>query len=323
MASEGGGFNGYGAVPGIAVGRIYPSREALSKAKVHRPLMAGICGTKARGGAESIVVSGGYPDDQDYGEVIIYTGHGGRDPATGRQVKDQDLTDSGNAALVASRISGRPVRVIRGANGVFEHSPAEGYRYDGLFVVDDHWSSIGLDRFLIWQFRLRQLGQESESDEVLRGATDIPMPAGNPAPNRNERIARTLARSREVAERVKRVHNYACQICGIVLEIPGGLRYAETAHIRGLGHPHNGPDQPDNALCLCPSHHALFDLGGITIDESLQVINETSGSSIGHLRLHRRHHVNREYLRYHRELYRQRISGADALLTDSESRSRR
>lgn len=31
-------------------------------------------------GADSIVVSGGYPDDADYGDEIIYTGHGGRDP---------------------------------------------------------------------------------------------------------------------------------------------------------------------------------------------------------------------------------------------------
>jgi hypothetical protein len=30
-------------------------------------------------GAESIVVSGGYKDDNDFGDVIVYTGHGGQD----------------------------------------------------------------------------------------------------------------------------------------------------------------------------------------------------------------------------------------------------
>jgi hypothetical protein len=34
-------------------------------------------------GAESIVVSGGYEDDEDHGDTIIYTGHGGNDPQTG------------------------------------------------------------------------------------------------------------------------------------------------------------------------------------------------------------------------------------------------
>jgi putative restriction endonuclease len=36
-------------------------------------------------GAESIVVSGGYKDDKDFGDVIVYTGHGGQD-GKGNQV---------------------------------------------------------------------------------------------------------------------------------------------------------------------------------------------------------------------------------------------
>ncbi len=43
-------------------------------------------------GADSIVVSGGYEDDIDAGDEIIYTGHGGNDPQTGKQIADQTLT---------------------------------------------------------------------------------------------------------------------------------------------------------------------------------------------------------------------------------------
>ena len=39
----------------------------------------------------SIVLSGDYVDDEDMGDVIIYTGEGGRDPNTGRQVADQPV----------------------------------------------------------------------------------------------------------------------------------------------------------------------------------------------------------------------------------------
>ena len=46
----------------------------------------------------SIVLSGGYVDHEDLGDVIIYTGEGGRDPNTGRQIADQQLI-SGNLAL--------------------------------------------------------------------------------------------------------------------------------------------------------------------------------------------------------------------------------
>jgi predicted restriction endonuclease len=297
-------FNGYGAVPGVTVGRTFLRRRPLSEAKVHRPTQAGICGTKDHG-AESIVVSGGYKDDEDFGNVIIYTGHGGRDSATGRQIKDQDLNDSGNAALVVSRMNNRPVRVIRGAGGDPKYSPDEGYRYDGLYVVEDHWSKIGLDGFLIWQFRLQHLEQDVASNVASQEAAELPMPDGEPTPRRHERISQAIARSRDVADRVKRAHEHVCQVCGIVLETPGGLRYAETAHVRGLGRPHNGPDETDNALCLCPNHHKLFDLGGITIDKTLRVIDETTGMVIGQLRLRRGHHINPEHLRYHRELYRQ------------------
>lgn len=69
-------FDGFGAPPHVRVGDTFKRRRTLARARVHRPTMAGICGTRASG-AESIVVSGGYEDDEDYGDEIIYTGQGG------------------------------------------------------------------------------------------------------------------------------------------------------------------------------------------------------------------------------------------------------
>jgi putative restriction endonuclease len=83
----------FGAIPGIPVGTSFPDRRALAAAGVHRPLQAGISGSGRRW-AESIVVSGGHEDDVDLDDEIIYTGHGGHDPATGRQVADQHHTRS-------------------------------------------------------------------------------------------------------------------------------------------------------------------------------------------------------------------------------------
>lgn len=79
----------YGAVPGYPDGSEFANRTALAAASVHRPLQGGISG--GRDGADSIVVSGGYVDDEDYGDEIIYTGQGGRDENTGRQIADQKL----------------------------------------------------------------------------------------------------------------------------------------------------------------------------------------------------------------------------------------
>ena len=62
----------------------------------------------------SIVLSGGYVDDEDLGDEIIYTGEGGRDSNTGLQVGDQTLT-KGNKFLEENYRLGNPIRVIRGS----------------------------------------------------------------------------------------------------------------------------------------------------------------------------------------------------------------
>src|SRR3954470_11214782 len=105
----------FGDIPGQPEGSRYASRQEAHEAGVHRPIQAGISGAAAEG-ADSIVVSGGYEDDQDYGDTIVYTGHGGNDPNSGAQIADQTL-DRGNAALALNHQQGLPVRVIRGANG--------------------------------------------------------------------------------------------------------------------------------------------------------------------------------------------------------------
>ncbi len=79
-----------GEIEGFDAGATFESRRALHDAGIHRPLQAGIAGG-ASAGAESIVLSGGYADDADYGDEIIYTGHGGRDHTSKRQVANQEF----------------------------------------------------------------------------------------------------------------------------------------------------------------------------------------------------------------------------------------
>src|SRR5580765_2772552 len=131
----------FGPIPGISVGATFADRRALASSGVHRPLQHGISGSETEG-ADSIVVSGGYEDDEDYGDLIVYTGAGGRDPATGAQIDDQAFTAQ-NLALVKNQGEGFPVRVVRGARGEPAYSPTSGYRYDGLFRVEESWRERG------------------------------------------------------------------------------------------------------------------------------------------------------------------------------------
>ena len=81
----------FGDIPGYPEGSCFGTRLELSQAGLHRPLVAGISGS-GRIGANSVVLAGGYEDTEDFGDEILYTGHGGRDPETGRQVTHQTLT---------------------------------------------------------------------------------------------------------------------------------------------------------------------------------------------------------------------------------------
>jgi putative restriction endonuclease len=275
----------FGAIPGVSVGTTFHSRAELAAANVHRPLQAGISGSE-REGADSIVVSGGYEDDEDNGSLIIYTGHGGNDPNSGKQVADQ-LFERGNKALAANASLGLPVRVVRGPDPKSKFAPINGYRYDGLFRIDEFWREKGRSGFTIWRYRLVQ-----QDDPVMQ---DSVLPAGNQEPGKRSCAVIRVIRSTEVGNFIKTLYKYACQVCGTVLETPAG-RYAEAAHIRPLGAPHNGPDTLDNVLCLCPNHHALFDYGSFAIAQDLSLHGID-----GKLRMHPDHPISPTHLKCHRE----------------------
>jgi putative restriction endonuclease len=74
----------FGEIAGYPEGSVFDSREALRAAGLHRHGQAGISGA-VEDGADAIIVSGGYPDDRDEGDRIIYTGQGGQN-GTNRQV---------------------------------------------------------------------------------------------------------------------------------------------------------------------------------------------------------------------------------------------
>ena len=148
----------FGHVPDVPVGAPFADRVALSAAGVHRPRRAGIWGTQD-GGARSVVLTCAFVDDEDRGATVLYTGSGARHPKTGRQIGDQTLT-RGNLALAVSARRRLPVRVSRGVGRGVWRPPAEGYRYDGLYTVEDYVSDTGADGYRIWRFRLAAVAGE-------------------------------------------------------------------------------------------------------------------------------------------------------------------
>ena len=273
----------FGHINQIAEGAIFNSRLELKEAGLHKYPIAGI--SRILGiGCDCIVLSGGYSDDVDEGDVIFYTGEGGRERNSRIQTFNQPFI-RGNLDLSKNKYSGNPIRVVRGSNLNSYYAPTNGYRYDGLYELEAYWPIIGNQGFRVWRYKLVKIG-------------DYLPPRESQKPQRRIITTNSPVRNPSIPEALKEMHNYTCQICGIRLEANGNP-YAIGAHIKGLGTPHNGPDSQDNMIILCPNDHYLFDAFGFSINDDFTLIGKE-----GSLDLNISHNINLDYIRYHRKCYR-------------------
>ncbi|KAG1825081.1 SRA-YDG [Suillus variegatus] len=150
----------FGHISGVEVGTIFNSKAALADAGVHKLQQSGIHGDKELG-AFSICLSRGYEDNVDRGNIITYVGSGGQDE-DGKQISDQDPDSGVNKAMFLSSETRRPVRVVRGANDDNAYSPRRGFRYDGLYVVDEAKMMDGKKGFQMCTFKLKRIDEEGQ-----------------------------------------------------------------------------------------------------------------------------------------------------------------
>ncbi|CAL5328065.1 unnamed protein product [Camellia sinensis] len=181
-----------GSVPGVDVGDEFQYRVELALVGIHRLYQAGIDYMKHGGMiiATSIVVSGGYADDLDNPDVLIYSGHGGN--ISGRdkqQPKDQKL-ERGNLALKNSISAKNPVRVIRGSKET-KLSTLDArakivltYTYDGLYTVDRYMHDVGPHGKLVFKFELKGIPGQPELCLERRGKELFPICAVNTIDNK-------------------------------------------------------------------------------------------------------------------------------------------
>ena len=284
----------FGEIRDVLEGDLFKSRIDLSMSKVHKPIQAGISGSENEG-ADSIVISGGYEDDEDLGSLIIYTGQGGRSNESKVQVADQMLT-KGNKGLAISCEKHLPVRVIRKFNEKLDSSTKNSYRYDGLYLITKYWREKGKSGFNIWRFRLEKINYKA-NEEIDFVETIVQEPDSEyRVSDRKEYVVNRIIRETKVAQSIKELYNNSCQICGLQIKTPV-VFYSEAAHIKALGKPHNGPDVMENMLCLCPNHHIMFDLGIIALNDDFSVLGLNGVS----LTIKPTHEIGKEFVKYHRE----------------------
>ncbi|XP_004253015.1 histone-lysine N-methyltransferase family member SUVH9-like [Solanum lycopersicum] len=166
-----------GPIPGVLVGDLFLYRMELCVVGLHGTPQAGIDYLPANQSsngepiATSIIASGGYEDDEDAGDVIIYTGQGGQDKNS-RQVVHQKL-EGGNLALERSMYYGVEVRVIRGFKYVGSSS-GKVYVYDGLYRITESWFDVGKSGFGVYKYKLVRIeNQPDMGSAILRFAESL------------------------------------------------------------------------------------------------------------------------------------------------------
>ncbi|EOK5959948.1 YDG/SRA domain-containing protein [Vibrio parahaemolyticus] len=279
-----------GEIPGFDIGRHFETRKEMMPSSFHRVWTSGIDGNGNEGTA-AIVLSGGYSDDADYGDEIIYTGAGGN--KDGKQISDQSWSQPGNAGLLTSMDQGLPVRVVRGHKHKSERSPKSGYVYAGLYNVVDAWEEKGKEGFKICRFRLVFSDQNLEP-KIAEPSLDY---TKKPTERRTGTVLR-IARDTEKSRQIKKLYAYQCQVCGTAIRTKSGF-YAEGAHIKPVGRPHDGDDSVDNLLCLCPNHHVMFDKGMFAVADDYTLLGDAEGK----LTVNSAHYINLENFSYHRIIH--------------------
>jgi putative restriction endonuclease len=285
----------FGEIDGIKEGQWFMGRKEMMQTSFHRNWGAGIDGNGSEG-TSAIVLSGGYEDDKDLGDEIIYTGAGGNDSNTGKQIEDQTWSNRGNAGLLKSMNEGLPVRVIRGHQHKSPYSPSSGYTYAGLYSVVDAWQETGRSGFKICRFRLIYTGD----NELRKSAEEVELELDHGV-RQKKRIKGTvlrIVRDTQIAHQVKLLYQHKCQVCNLAVPTKNGF-YSEGAHIKPLGKPHDGDDSLANLICLCPNHHVMFDKGAFSIQDDFELI----GSVAGKLNVLKNHKIDTQNLNYHRQTH--------------------
>ena len=284
----------FGNVEDYKIGHIFKDRRELFDSGLHGQLQAGITG-KSSEGACAIVLSGGFSDDRDEIDQILYTGDSGGRDQKGNLTKNQELSP-GNSGLIESYINQLPIRVIRGFQT--EYGPTAGYRYDGLYFVNDYEYLTGKDGYLIYQFNLIS----ENSYETLKSAVKKNIKPKLKWPERKETTVNRIIRDKSVTDKVKKMYNDTCQICLKPVKGKKNGYISIGAHIEPLGQPFLGPDVLSNMLCLCPNHHSMFDDYGFYINDDLSInIDEDLDKNPKKLlAIHNDHFIDNQYLINHK-----------------------
>jgi len=151
------------------------------------------------------------------------------------------------------------------AQGYIYFATEEAYRsHQEIRIGEKVNIAVGIAALPGYQaFTIKELAHIAQ--HIARPLDQMLVPT-NEATLRTKRELDVLVRNQQHVDAIKKLYKNTCQVCGLRLQIRSGKYYSEVHHIKPLGQLHNGPDSPDNMLCVCPNHHALLDFFALRLD---------------------------------------------------------
>ncbi len=114
---------------------------------------------------------------------------------------------------------------------------------------------------------------------------------------RKETFVSRIIRDTNLSRELKLEYEDQCQICGVTVKLFDGS-YSEAHHIIPLGSPHNGTDNKDNLIVVCPTCHVKMDYFSIPLSlMDLKVLGHT---------------ISEESVEYHNNQYANKIGERDS-----------
>ncbi|XP_072997007.1 histone-lysine N-methyltransferase, H3 lysine-9 specific SUVH1-like [Typha latifolia] len=159
-----------GVVPGVEIGDLFYFRMEMCIAGLHAPSMAGIDYMTAKfdnqdePAAICIVSAGGYENDDDDVDVLIYVGQGGSNK--NEEKHDQKL-ERGNLALERSTYRKNEIRVVRSAKDPTCQT-GKIYIYDGLYKIQDSWKEKAKTGFNVFKYKLLREPEQPDGIAVWK-----------------------------------------------------------------------------------------------------------------------------------------------------------
>lgn len=195
-------------------------------------------------------------DNEYFDDCICYVGEDFKDKS-----KDQ-VMKWGNKVL---KLSNEKKETIYGFRQKEKNGP---YIYLGMLSVLNYFEDRNENGKRIFRFLLERKGLEVTTDSNSNEFEELPIL--KQTKDRKKVKTTVVARNSVFREKVKKIYDNTCAVCGKRRLNLVGYPEVEAAHI--LPVKMNGSDNLRNGIALCRLHHWAFDNGLFSIDNDYKII---------------------------------------------------